>query len=51
MGFPMQESWSGLPFPPPGDLSNPRMKFGTDSLLPEPHTKSLPEQELKQLIL
>ena len=23
MGFPSQEYWSGLPFPPPGDLSNP----------------------------
>ena len=22
-GFPRQEYWSGLPFPPPGDLSNP----------------------------
>ena len=20
MGFPKQENWSGLPFPPPGDL-------------------------------
>ena len=23
MEFPRQEYWSGLPFPPPGDLSNP----------------------------
>ena len=23
MGFPRQEYWSGLPFPPPGDLSDP----------------------------
>jgi len=23
MGFPRQEYWRGLPFPPPGDLSNP----------------------------
>ena len=23
MGFPRQERWSGLPFPPPGDLANP----------------------------
>ena len=23
MGFPRQEYWSGLPFPPPGDLANP----------------------------
>ena len=26
MGFPRQESWSGLPFPSPGDIPNPRMK-------------------------
>ena len=25
MGFSKQESWSGLPFPPPGDLPNPRI--------------------------
>ena len=25
MGFSRQESWSGLPFPPPGDLPNPRI--------------------------
>ena len=24
MGFPRQEYWSGLPFPPPGDLPDPR---------------------------
>jgi len=23
MGFPWQEYWSGLPFPPPGDLPDP----------------------------
>ena len=26
MGFPWQEYWSGLPFPSPGDLSNPGIK-------------------------
>ena len=25
-GFPMQEYWSGLPFPPPGDLPDPEME-------------------------
>ena len=29
-GFSRQEYWSGLPFPPPGDLSNP----GTELLSP-----------------
>ena len=26
MGFVRQECWSGLPFPPPGDLPNPGIK-------------------------
>ena len=26
MGFSRQESWSGLPFPPPGDLPDPGIK-------------------------
>ena len=26
MGFSRQEYWSGLPFPTPGDLSNPGIK-------------------------
>ena len=26
MGFPRQEYWSGLPFPPPGDLLHPGIK-------------------------
>ena len=26
MGFSRQEYWSGLPFPPPGDLPNPGVK-------------------------
>ena len=26
MGFPGQEYWSGLPFPPPGDLLDPEIE-------------------------
>ena len=26
-GFPRQEYWSGLPFPPPGDLPDPRLNL------------------------
>ena len=26
MGLPRQEYWAGLPFPPPGDLSDPGIK-------------------------
>ena len=41
MEFPRQESWRGLPFPPPGDLPIPGIEPGspslpTDSLLSEP---------------
>ena len=27
MGFSRQENWSGLPFPSPGDLPDPGIKF------------------------
>ena len=29
MGFSKQEYWSGLPFPSPGDLPNPRIEPAT----------------------
>ena len=32
MGFPRQEYWSGLPFPSPGDLPNPRIKPASPAL-------------------
>ena len=32
MGFPRQEYWSGLPFPSPGDLSDPEIKPTPPSL-------------------
>ena len=40
MGFSRQEHWSGLPFPSPGDLPNPRIEprypaLQADSLLTE----------------
>ena len=31
-GIPRQEYWSGLPFPSPGDLLNPRIRWQVDSL-------------------
>ena len=41
MGFPRQEYWSGLQFPPPGDLPDPGTELRSpalqaDSLLSEP---------------
>ena len=58
LGFSRQEYWSGLPFPPPGDVLNPGIKpwspaLQADSLPSEPvgnswvapkFSKSLPEQ-------
>ena len=32
MGVSRQEYWSGLPFPPPGDLSDPGVKLETHAL-------------------
>ena len=44
MEFSRQEYWSGVPFPSPGDLSNPGIKHGSlalqaDSLPSEPPRK------------
>ena len=35
MGLPRQESWSGLPFPSPGDLPNPKIKPSSPALAGE----------------
>ena len=32
IGFPKQEYWSGLPFPPPGDLPDPGIECVSPSL-------------------
>ena len=54
MGFSRQERWSGLPFPSPGELPDPRIKPGSpalqaDALLSEPPGKPL--KYLKQLTI
>ena len=43
MGFPRQEYWSVLPFPPLGDLSDP----GMESVSPACQTDSLPLSHLE----
>ena len=35
MGFSRQEYWSGLQFPPPGDLSDPGMEPASPALAGE----------------
>ena len=42
MGFPRAEYWSGLPFPPPGDLP------GIEPISPALQVKSLPSVFLKK---
>jgi len=41
MGFPREEYWSGLPFPPPGDLPDPGIK-STSPVSPALKAASLP---------
>ena len=36
MEFPRQEYWSGKPFPPPGDLPDPRIEPGSPALQVNP---------------
>ena len=43
MGFSRQEYWSGLPFPSPGDLPNPRIEPGSSAL----QTDALPSEPLE----
>ena len=42
MGFSRQEHWSGLPFPSPGDLSNPGIKHASPALAGEFFTAEPP---------
>ena len=45
MGFSRQEYWSGLPFPPPGDLLTP----GTEPRSPALQADSLPSESPRKL--
>ena len=42
MGFSIQEYWSGLPFPPLGDLPDPGIETGSPAL----QADSLPSEPL-----
>ena len=55
-GFPRQEYWRGLPFPPPGDLPNPGIEpwspaLQADSLPTEPPEKPTLYSRLFHLFL
>ena len=52
MEFPRQEYWSGLPFPPPGDLPDPGIKptfLMSSALAEEFFTTSVTWEVLKNL--
>ena len=42
MGFSRQEYWSGLPFPSPGDLPDPRIEPMSPALQADPLTSEPP---------
>jgi len=42
MGFSRQEYWSGLPFPSPGDLPDPRIEPGSPALQADVLPSELP---------
>ena len=54
MEFPRQEYWSGLPFPPPVDLPDPRIEpmsplspaWQVDSFTTEPPGKPIHKQQI-----
>ena len=55
MGFSRQQSWSGLPFPPPGDLSDPGIKprspaLQADALTSEPPGKPRTLRDHQKLV-
>ena len=50
MGFTGQEYWGGLPFPSPGDLSNPGIKPGSPTLQADALTSEPPYHKLNKPI-
>ena len=51
MGFPRQEYWSGLPFPPPGDLPDPGIETVALATTPALEVDSLPLSQGEAFIL
>jgi len=48
MGFSRQEYWSGLPFPPPGDLPDPGIEPRTPTLHADALTSEPPGKPSKR---
>ena len=51
MGFFRQEYWSGLPFPSPGDLSNPGIEPGSPALQADTLSSEPPGKPLEYITL
>ena len=53
MGFPRQEYWSGLPFPPPGDIPDPgiKLKSSTSAVSPVLQVGCSPTESLGKPLL
>ena len=51
MGFFRQEYWSGLPFPPPGDLPDTGIKPGSPALQADALQSEPPREEVAQSCL
>ena len=51
MGFPRQEYWSGLPFPPPGDLPDPGIEPVSPALADGCFTSEPPGKPSTRLVL
>ena len=51
MGFSRQEYWSGLPFPSPGNLPNPRIKPRSPTLQADTLTSEPPGSSGHNLVL
>ena len=47
MGLSRQEYWSGLPFPSPGDLPDPRIELGSSALQADALPSEPPGKPLK----
>ena len=50
MGFHSQEYWSGLPFPSPGDLSDPKIRAGSPAWAGRFFTMEAPRKPLEIIL-
>ena len=49
MGFPRQKYWSGLPFPPTGDLPDPGIEARSPALQADSSSSELPGKPLGKI--